>query len=386
MRPALRDQESLRLKTRASTSETNLGRCQPEQKRRNPGANSRATYSKRILVRRAEGPHRGVIDPHLRALRNALPPRREATAGGRRTRPLFALQARVLREPGRRTRGRAGPSARGGSRDAGAHARARAVLGSRRGSERSHRTVASSNPRASVAADPASGDFEEESDWRFEDEMQLGDTGASLDLPNGEAPALPNPDPNESSFAELGDPESWDLLSSPALDSPLPRPSPPMSPAVPTPQPIERVASKPPVQVPSEPVREGAAAKRVSEARAIVAGFEFAPAVRGGAWFAVAALVALATWTSIVPAAPASAPQRGVVSLGALELSSRARAADRERGGRSDLGRVRRAAQSERRTARGSRDDRRVAAGSRGRIDRGCGRDAASCPLDAAAA
>jgi hypothetical protein len=65
MRPVLRDQESLRLKTRAGTSETNLGRCKPQQKRRNPGANSRATYSKRILVQRAEGPHRGVIDPHL---------------------------------------------------------------------------------------------------------------------------------------------------------------------------------------------------------------------------------------------------------------------------------------------------------------------------------
>lgn len=185
------------------------------------------------------------------------------------------------------------------------------------------RTVQSvPKPRASVAADPAPGDFEEESDWRFEDEMQLGDTGASLDLPNGEAPALPNPDPNESSFAELGDPESWDLLSSPALASPLPHPSPPLAPAVPAPQPIERAAAKPPVQVPSEPVREGASAKRVAEARAIVAGFEFAPAVRGGAWCAVAVLVALATWTNIVPAAPAAAPQRGVVSLGALELSS----------------------------------------------------------------
>jgi predicted Zn finger-like uncharacterized protein len=176
--------------------------------------------------------------------------------------------------------------------------------------------------RPSVASDPLPGDFEEESDWRFEDEMQLGNSGASLDLPNGAAPAPPNPDPNDSSFAELGDPESWDLLSSPVLDPPLPRPSPPVSPATPTPQPIERVAPKPLVLETIEPVREGAAVKRVAEALAIASGFEFSPAVRGGAWFALAALVTLATWTNLVPAAPAAVPQRGVVSLGSLELNS----------------------------------------------------------------
>jgi predicted Zn finger-like uncharacterized protein len=178
------------------------------------------------------------------------------------------------------------------------------------------------NARTSVASDPLAGDFEEESDWRFEDEMQLGDTGVSLDLPNGEAPAPPNPDPNESSFAELGDPESWDLLSSPVLDPPQPRPSPPVLAAMPTPQPIERVVAKAPVQEPSEPVQGGTAATRVAEALAIVPGFEFSPAARGGAWFALVVLVALATWTTIVPVAPAAAPQLGVVSLGALELRS----------------------------------------------------------------
>lgn len=69
--------------------------------------------------------------------------------------------------------------------------------------------------RPAAVAEP-SGDLDDESEWRFEDEMpELGDSGASLDLPNGEAPALAAaPDPNESSFAALGDPESWDLLSS----------------------------------------------------------------------------------------------------------------------------------------------------------------------------
>ena len=178
------------------------------------------------------------------------------------------------------------------------------------------------NARTSVASDPLAGDFEEESDWRFEDERQLGDTRASLDLPKGEAPAPPNPDPNESSFAELGDPESWDLLSSPALDPPLPRPSPPVRPAMPTPQPIERVAAKASVQEPGEPVQEGATATRVVEVLASIPGFEFSHAARGGAWFGLVVLVALATWTTLAPVAPAAAPQLGVVSLGALELRS----------------------------------------------------------------
>jgi predicted Zn finger-like uncharacterized protein len=71
---------------------------------------------------------------------------------------------------------------------------------------------------APVAEAPAP--LDDESDWRFEDEVpQLGDSGASLDLPNGEAPVLSaEPDANESSFAQLGDPESWDLLSTSSGD------------------------------------------------------------------------------------------------------------------------------------------------------------------------
>jgi predicted Zn finger-like uncharacterized protein len=175
------------------------------------------------------------------------------------------------------------------------------------------------NARRPVAPDPAAADFEAESDWQFEDEMQLGDTGASLDLPNGEAPTPPNADSNESSFAELGDPESWDLLSSPALD-----PTPPVAarPAMPTPLPIERVVAKASVPEPREPARDVAIAASAVEALPIVPGSDLPPALRWGAWIALAMLVALATWTSIVPVAPAAAPPLGVVSLGALELSS----------------------------------------------------------------
>ena len=175
------------------------------------------------------------------------------------------------------------------------------------------------NARRPVAPDPAAADFEAESDWQFEDEMQLGDTGASLDLPNGEAPTPPNADSNESSFAELGDPESWDLLSSPALD-----PTPPVAarPAMPTPLPIERVVAKAFVPERREPSIDFGIAAGAIEALPIAPGFDLPPTLQRGAWLALAVLVALATWTSIVPVAPAAAPPLGVVSFGKLELSS----------------------------------------------------------------
>ncbi len=173
--------------------------------------------------------------------------------------------------------------------------------------------------RTPVAADPVGADFEEESDWRFEDEMQLGDTGASLDLPNGEAPTPPDVDPNESSFAELGDPESWDLLSSPALGPPTPVN---VRPAMPTPLPIERVAVRAVAPELRVPVEDAAFAASEIEAPPIALGAEGSPTVRRVAWLALATLVAIATWTSIVPVAPAESPHLGVVSLGALELGS----------------------------------------------------------------
>jgi len=175
------------------------------------------------------------------------------------------------------------------------------------------------NARTPVAPGPVAADFEEESDWRFEDEMQLGDTGASLDLPNGEAPTPPNADPNESSFAELGDPESWDLLSSPALD---PTPKTTGRSVMPTPPPIERVVAKASVPESREPAIDFAIAASAVEALPIAAGFDLPPALHRGAWLALAMLVALATWTSIVPVAPAAAPPLGVISLGKLELRS----------------------------------------------------------------
>ena len=175
------------------------------------------------------------------------------------------------------------------------------------------------NARTPVAPDPVAADFEEESDWRFEDEMQLGDTGASLDLPNGEAPTPANTDPNESSFAELGDPESWDLLSSPTID---PTPKVAARPAMPTPVPIERVVAPEFVPEPHATVEEIAIAASAVEALPTVRGSDLPPALRRGAWLALALLVALASWTSLMPVAPAASTPFGVVSLGALELRS----------------------------------------------------------------
>jgi predicted Zn finger-like uncharacterized protein len=97
------------------------------------------------------------------------------------------------------------------------------------------RTVQAPPRAAPVIAPEPPSDFDDESDWRFEDEVpQFGDSGASLDLPNGEAPPPEPVDPNESSLAQLGDPESWDLLSSSSNLAPLepaqPEPPPPAAP------------------------------------------------------------------------------------------------------------------------------------------------------------
>jgi hypothetical protein len=90
---------------------------------------------------------------------------------------------------------------------------------------------------------------------------------------------------------------------------------------MPTPLPIERVVTKVSVPEPREPIEDIATATSAVEALPI-AGSDLPPALRRGAWLALAMLVALSTWTSIVPVAPAAQPHLGFVSVGALELSS----------------------------------------------------------------
>lgn len=182
------------------------------------------------------------------------------------------------------------------------------------------RTAASGQKaRSPIAPDLSATEFEEESDWRFEDEMHLGDAGASLDLPNGEAPIPPSVDPNESSFAELGDPESWDLLSSPAIDT-----SPPTAVVSPTPTapPIERAATKLSVPEQREPARDVVTAESPVEARRIVPDSTLSPQRTRAAWIALVTLAALATWTSVVPQTGSATASLGVITLGGLELTS----------------------------------------------------------------
>jgi predicted Zn finger-like uncharacterized protein len=83
------------------------------------------------------------------------------------------------------------------------------------------------------AARPAASSVElaagesEDNEWRFEDEVRgfdAGDSALEVVPPSLGGPTL-DADPNESSFAGLGEPESWDLSSEPPVSGPL-RPAP----------------------------------------------------------------------------------------------------------------------------------------------------------------
>ncbi|RIL06749.1 MAG: hypothetical protein DCC71_05615 [Proteobacteria bacterium] len=176
------------------------------------------------------------------------------------------------------------------------------------------------------AVTEAPSDFEDESDWRFEDELpQLGDSGASLDLPNGEA--LPNvADANESSFAELGDPESWDLLSSGSNEvtatraAAAPAPAPASAPveAMEKPAPPERAPAAAAIATPR---RTDVDRVDAGAAQSVRPPIEPPAAARAAGWMATACLV-VALVAGAVRTPPASgAPRLGIVSVGSLELA-----------------------------------------------------------------
>jgi predicted Zn finger-like uncharacterized protein len=186
--------------------------------------------------------------------------------------------------------------------------------------------------RSASVVPSAPGEADDESDWRFEDELpELGDSGASLDLPNGEAPALPStPDPNESSFAHLGDPESWDLLSTTSssasvagaliggLQAPSPRVAEPPAPAEPLLAPEPRTQAPPRLVEPEAAPVEPVLAPIVEPARA----------VRGAALAAIVLLAAIGLVGSLRSVAPRTL-EAGRVTLGALAAESlRARIVD----------------------------------------------------------
>lgn len=166
--------------------------------------------------------------------------------------------------------------------------------------------------RAAPVAEPPS-EFEDENDWRFEDELpQLGDTGASLDLPNGEAPPPSAADRNESSFAELGDPESWNLVAN-ADDTTAARHAPIAPLEVTAPPQPERVAAPTPLRE-----EQGIAATPVVRAP-VEPGF----ALRAAGWIATAALVLAVAAGSIRSLPSPRTGALGHVRVGPLELELR---------------------------------------------------------------
>jgi len=184
------------------------------------------------------------------------------------------------------------------------------------------RGAGSSEPAPVV---PPAPEQEDPNDWRFEGDLPGVDPGAtrvSLDLTGAAAaPAFaPAPDANENSFADLGDPETWDLLSDDEPAAPTVVAAPPAETAAPVPavagapapvsapapaakaESVECVPEKPPLAIAkiSDPA-PSAAATHGSVASAAHPAF----AVRATGWAAALVLSAAVAWASLPVRAPA---------------------------------------------------------------------------------
>jgi predicted Zn finger-like uncharacterized protein len=199
-------------------------------------------------------------------------------------------------------------------------------------------TVARRKPPS--LAPRAAGEAEEDNtDWRFEDDvpgLDPGATRASFDLSGSHSsPSLAAPpDPDENSFAELGDPETWDLLAgdAPAADAdaapslaepslapavPEPEPAPPPAPSARSAAPVApepRDSSPEPAVQPRPRVappraRSAFAPPPVVLPRRLPAAPPGSPAITWGGWAGVVVLVAAIAWGSFRPGA---APAQGV--------------------------------------------------------------------------
>ncbi|MDJ0869016.1 MAG: zinc-ribbon domain-containing protein [Myxococcota bacterium] len=140
-------------------------------------------------------------------------------------------------------------------------------------------TTAQPSARAAPAAGPAGSGDAEDGDWQFEDELpDFGGPDSELDPVTPEPGSLDAGDPNETSFADLGDPESWDLTAQSAPAAPpveeAPPPAPPPAPEA-APEAVPEAAPELPRLVP-EPKPTAAAVAPPAPARAAV---EAAPAV-----------------------------------------------------------------------------------------------------------
>lgn len=204
-------------------------------------------------------------------------------------------------------------------------------------------TVARRPDAPAAARAPAAGDADEEqNDWRFEDEVPGLDPGAShagLDpLGGAPAPALgAEADPDESSFADLGDPETWDLLASetpPAIEGPA-APPPVVeapAPAEVVPDAIEAAAagetlvepSAPPLRPHAAPAfrRSTVAPPAVVVPRTLPPARRHPSAATTAGWTGVVVLAAAIAWGAFRPPAPASGPlAASVAPVAGFEVS-----------------------------------------------------------------
>jgi predicted Zn finger-like uncharacterized protein len=214
-------------------------------------------------------------------------------------------------------------------------------------------TIARRRPAAAASREPEEDNTN--ADWRFEDDvpgLDPGATRASFDLSGSQtSPSLAAPpDPDESSFAELGDPETWDLLAGdappaggadpeigepgsdlaapdPAAPDPEPEPLAPEA-AVAATEPEPRAVTAP-APAPAPPAVEARARPRSAQPaartafappavvmpRRIPPAPRSAPALEWGAWAGQLVLVAVIAWGSFrVPATAGGAATFAPVS------------------------------------------------------------------------
>jgi predicted Zn finger-like uncharacterized protein len=179
------------------------------------------------------------------------------------------------------------------------------------------RTARRAGPPRAERTPPASLEADDDSDWTFEDALpSLAGDAAALDL-REPAAAAPEADPNESSFAGLGDPESWNLLAPPAAPEPPRAAKPalaarPAAPARPEPQAAPRADAAPVVPAPVVAAAPAAPVEAIQPPPARLAALQ--PTQTGVAawagWAGVALLASAIGWGAL------RAPAEATASLG----------------------------------------------------------------------
>ncbi|HEY8492407.1 MAG TPA: zinc-ribbon domain-containing protein [Myxococcota bacterium] len=213
-------------------------------------------------------------------------------------------------------------------------------------------TVARPKPAAPASEAPSAEP--EESEWRFEDEapgLDAAAARAALDVSGTPAaPLAAAPDPNEDSFASLGDPETWDLLAdAPPTPGPAaaPEPAPTAaapSAAAPPAAPASPASVQPhpkPVAAPAAPRSAAPLASAAPAPGALVTARRIPQAPRPSAaaawagWVGLVALVAAIAWGALLrPLAPSAARSAALGPVAGFEVREvRARLVENAAGG-----------------------------------------------------